>query len=68
MQPKVVDWYTLAVLGGVCPLASMLVLRVFPFWSDSLLEQVVISLGWKFGGRSDVVLSGVSNGALMWLI
>ena len=38
----------------------MLVLRVLPLWSNSLFEQMVVGLGWKFRCRCDVVLYIVS--------
>lgn len=46
----------LALLEGVGPTAAVLVLGVFPFGADTLLEQVVIGLGGELGRGSDVVL------------
>lgn len=55
-EPEVIDGDALALLGGVGPLAAMLVLRVLPFWTDALLEEMVVGLDWELAGRSDVVL------------
>jgi hypothetical protein len=46
VKPEIVNGYTFAVLGGVRPLAPVLVLRVLPFWSNSLLEEMIV----RFGG------------------
>ena len=56
MKPKVIDWHALAVLGCVCPLATVLVLRVFPLGADAVLEEMVVGLGGELGRGSDVVL------------
>jgi hypothetical protein len=42
MQPEVVDVDAALVLELVGPLAAMLVLGVFPFGPDALLEEVVV--------------------------
>ena len=46
----------LAVLEGVGPTATVLVLRVLPLWADTALEEVVVGLLGEFGSRGDVVL------------
>lgn len=56
VQPQVVDRDGALVLERVRPLATVLVLRVFPLWPDALLEKVVVCLETQFGGRCDVVL------------
>lgn len=56
VQPQVVDRYGALVLERVRPLATVLVLGIFPLWPDALLEKVVVCLEAQFGGRCDVVL------------
>lgn len=56
MEPEVVDGYGSLVLELIGPLATVLVLRVFPFRSYALFEEVVIGLETEFRGRSNVVL------------
>lgn len=56
MQPKIVNGNRALVLELVGPLATVLVLRVFPLRSYALLEEVVVGLEAQFGGRRDVVL------------
>lgn len=56
VEPKLVDVDGLLVLELESPLSTVLVLRVFPFWTDTLLEEMVIRFLCKVGGRSDVVL------------
>ena len=46
----------LAVLEGVGPTATVLVLGVLPLGADAALEEVVVRLLGKLGGRGDVVL------------
>ena len=48
----------LAVLEGVGPTATVLVLGVFPLGADAALEEVVIGLLRELGSRGDVVLNG----------
>lgn len=52
----------LALLEGVRPAATVLVLRVFPLRADTLLEEVVVGLGGELGRGSDVVLEEVREG------
>lgn len=40
----------------VVPLATVLVLGVFPLWADALLKEMVIRFKSQFGCRSNVVL------------
>jgi hypothetical protein len=54
VQPDVV--IGLALLEGVGPAATVLVLRVFPLRADTVLEEVVVGLGGELGGRGNVVL------------
>ena len=46
----------LAVLEGVGPTATVLVLGVFPLGADTALEEVVVGLLRKLGSGGDVVL------------
>jgi len=46
----------LAVLEGVGPTATVLVLRVLPLGADAALEEVVVRLLGELGSRGDVVL------------
>lgn len=46
----------LALLEGVGPTATVLVLRVFPLGADAVLEEMVVGLGGELGRGSDVVL------------
>ena len=46
----------LAVLEGVGPTATVLVLGVLPLGADAALEEVVVRLLGKLGSRGDVVL------------
>jgi hypothetical protein len=46
----------LAVLEGVGPTATVLVLGVLPLGADATLEKVVVRLLGELGGRGDVVL------------
>jgi hypothetical protein len=54
VQPDVV--VGLALLEGVGPAATVLVLGVFPLRADAVLEEVVVGLGGELGGGGDVVL------------
>lgn len=63
VQPEVVNRDRALVLELVGPLATVLVLRVLPFRSYALLEEMVVGLEAKFGGRSDVVLDRESQHA-----
>jgi len=56
VQPQVVDVDGLLVLELVGPLAAVLVLRVLPLGANLVLEEMVVGLDSKVGGRSDVVL------------
>jgi hypothetical protein len=46
----------LAVLEGVRPAATVLVLRIFPLGTDAALEEVVVGLLRELGSGGDVVL------------
>lgn len=54
VEPDVV--VGLALLEGVGPAATVLVLRIFPLGADTLLEEVVVGLGSELGRGGDVVL------------
>lgn len=56
VQPQIIDWNRALVLELVRPLATVLVLRVFPLRSYALFEEMVVGLEAQFGGRRDVVL------------
>lgn len=56
VQPQSVDVDGLLLLELESPLATVLVLRVFPLRADTLLEEVVVGLEGEFGGRGDIVL------------
>jgi hypothetical protein len=57
VQPERVDVDGLLVLELECPFATMLVLRIFPLGSYTLLEEMVVGLEGEVGGWGDVVLS-----------
>jgi len=56
VQPERVDVDGLLVLELERPLASVLVLRIFPLGPYALLEEMVVGLERKVRGRGDVVL------------
>lgn len=56
VQPHLVDVDGLLVFELECPFSTVLVLGVFPFRADAFLEEMVVRLLRKFGGRGDVVL------------
>lgn len=56
VEPERVDVDCLLVLELECPLATMLVLRVFPLRSNALLEEMVVGLERKIRCWRDVVL------------
>jgi hypothetical protein len=60
VQPECVDVDGLLVLELERPLASVLVLCVFPLGPYALLEEMVVGLERKIRGRSDVVLYTLS--------
>lgn len=59
MQPEFVDRNGALVLELVRPLSTVLVLGVLPLGPYALLEEVVVGLEAKFGGRRDVVLIAI---------
>lgn len=61
VQPEIINRNRALVLELVGPLATVFVLRVFPFWSYALLEEMVVGLETEFGGRRDVVLDKESQ-------
>lgn len=61
MEPQVINGDVALLLELVGPLSSVLVLDILPFWSNALLEKMVIGLKSKFGGGGNVVLEGVST-------
>ena len=60
VEPERDDVDGLLVLELEGPLASVLVLRVFPFGSYALLEEMVVGLECEVGCGSDVVLCAMS--------
>lgn len=56
MQPEVVDRGSALVSELIGPLAAVLVLRVFPFGTDTFLEEMIIGFKSQFGCRRDVIL------------
>ena len=56
VQPEIINGYGALVLERVRPLATVLVLKVFPLWPDAFLEKVIICLQAQLGGGCDVVL------------
>ena len=57
VEPERIDVDGLLVLELEGPLATVLVLRVFPLGADALLEEVVVGLERKIRCRCDVVLA-----------
>lgn len=57
MKPERIDVDSFFVLELKCPLTTMLVLGVFPFGTDALLEEMVVGLERKIGRWGDVVLN-----------
>jgi len=45
-----------ALLESVGPATTVLVLWIFPFWTDACLEEVVVGFWSELRSRSDVVL------------
>lgn len=68
MQPEFVDGDVFFVFELEGPFAAVFVLRIFPFWAHTLLEEVVVGLLREVGGRCDVVLDeeSVSNDGSGW--
>jgi len=64
VEPDVV--VGLALLEGVGPAATVLVLRIFPLRADALLEEVVVGLGSELGRGGDVVLGSVGLEGGLW--
>jgi hypothetical protein len=61
VQPQCIDVDGLLVLELERPLATVLVLRIFPLGPYALLEQVVVRLEREVRGRGDIVLHHVST-------
>lgn len=61
VQPELVDVHERLVAPAVGPFAAVLVLRVFPFGADALLEEMVVGLLGEVGAGGDVVLESVSG-------
>jgi hypothetical protein len=59
VEPERVDVDGLLVLELERPLASVLVLCIFPLGPYALLEEMVVGLEREVGCRSDVVLDGL---------
>lgn len=56
MKPELVDWDRTLLLELIGPFSSVLVLDILPFWSNALLEEMVIGFESKFGCGRNVVL------------
>lgn len=56
MKPQVVDGDGALVAELEGPLSTMLVLRIFPFRSDTLFEEVIVCFQAEFGGWCYVIL------------
>ena len=56
MKPELIDVDDFLVFELIRPLAAMLILSIFPFGSDTLLEQVIVGLETEIGACCDVVL------------
>ena len=56
MEPEGVDVDGSLVFEGVGPFTAVLVLGVFPFWSDALFEEVVVGFETEVAAGCDVVL------------
>jgi len=56
VEPECIDVDRLLVLELESPLATVLVLGVFPLGPYTLLEEMVVRLEREVGGRSDVIL------------
>lgn len=56
VEPQLIDVDSLLVLELERPFSAVLVLWVFPFGADALLEEMVIRFLRKLRGRGDVVL------------
>lgn len=63
VKPKFVDVDHFLFLESVGPFAAVLVLRIFPFWSNSFLEKMIIGLDSEVGTGRDVVLQMVRVGS-----
>lgn len=67
MQPQLIDVDVALLLELVGPLATVLVLGVFPLWPHAGLEEVVVGFEGEIRDGRDVVLwDGVSSGPC-WL-
>lgn len=58
LQPQAVDVDAALLLVLVGPLATMLVLGIFPLGADAGLEEMVIGLERELGDGSEIVLCG----------
>lgn len=61
MEPQFIDVDQLLVLERVGPLSTMLVLRILPFRSNTLLEEMVVRLDREIRTGGNVVLYSVSG-------
>lgn len=59
VEPEVVNVNAALVLELIRPLSAVLILRVLPFRSYTLLEEVVVGLQLQFGDGCDIVLEEV---------
>lgn len=56
VAPEVIDCYGALLAELVGPFAAVLVLLVFPFWTNILLEEMVVGFEGQLGDGSNVVL------------
>jgi hypothetical protein len=56
VEPQFVNGDIPLLLELIRPFPSVLVLYVLPFWSNALLEEVIVGLQGKFGCRGDIIL------------
>lgn len=56
MEPKFVDWYVRLTLKLIGPFPTSLILWIFPLWSDSIFEEMIIRPNSEVRCLRDVVL------------
>lgn len=56
MQPKLINGDGTLVLELISPFTAVLVVGVFPFRANTLLEEMVVGFKRKLRGLSDIVL------------
>lgn len=56
VKPQIIDGDGALVAELEGPFSTVLVLGIFPFWTDAFLEEVIVCFQAEFGGRCDVIL------------